>query len=366
MTIKYAIKLILLTALLVVPFACKNRDPVSPLKLSDRQIVLNSLGNSAITPGLVDLQTSFNALRGHVKTFTEDSTNVAKLLLLRDQWLSTAIQLKTVSVFAFGPVDQRFFKDNIASPINSQAIDELLARNISIDSTVVMNLPADSKGIGAVEYLIFGENPTNYTQTIESFTQQAQKTAYLRSLCDDMQKYVNLVLLKWSRAGEGYVDTFIGNDGDGPNSSIALLYSAISSQVSLVRKRIEIALALKRGDGFRPDLIEAPYSSKSLELLKAEIGAIQPVFTGRPITSSDSRGFNWLLGQANAKKGDELLSQTVMRQFDVISTKIDQITPSLEEAVFSNPSIVTSLITEIDELKSLIESDVRNNLYLHE
>lgn len=366
MIFQHLLRIVIFITLLFSPFSCKDRDPVSPLELSDRQTVLNSLGNSVITPGLVDLQTAFNALRGHVKMFTEDSTNVSKLLILRDQWLSTAVQFKTVSIFAFGPVDQDIFKTNIASPVNVKAVEELLSKNISIDIAIVKDLPADRKGLGAVEYLIFGENPSNYAEVINSFTEKPQKTAYLRLICDDMQKYINNVLLQWSRAGEGYVDTFIGNDGDGPNSSLAVLYNAIFLQVSLVRQRMEEALMLKIDDGYRPDLIEAPYSSKSLELLKAEIGALQPIFTGRPITSSDARGINWLLDKAEAKKGGILVSQAVMRQFDVISAKIDAIKLPLAEVVLSNPTIVKELMTEIDVLKALLEGDVRSNLYLRD
>lgn len=348
-------------------FSCKDRDPVTPIRLSDRQIVLNSLGNSVLTSGFVDLQTSFNALRGQVKSFNEDSTSVQKLLLLRNQWVRTAAQWKTVSLFSFGPVNQDFITSNIISPINSQAIEELLNQEqYPIDTTVVKSLSSNKRGLGAVEYLIFGKEPTNYAKTIDTFTRQSQKTAYLKALCDVMQKQVDFVLLTWSRGGQGYVETFIANDGDGANSSLALLYGAIHFQISSVRERLVTAMTLTNKDDFRPDLIDAPYSNESLQMLKAEVSGIQAVFTGQPISSADARGFNWLLDKANAKKGEDLLSMIVMRQFDVIYRQIDTIQPSLARAVLTNPTLVAQLLTEIDKLKSLIDSDVKTNLYLRD
>lgn len=55
-----------------------------------------------------------------------------------------------------------------------------------------------------------------------------------------------------------------------------------------------------------------------------------------------------------------------MRQFDVISAKIDAIKLPLAEVVLSNPTIVKELMTEIDVLKALLEGDVRSNLYLRD
>lgn len=353
-------------ASIMLVVACKDRENVSPINLSDRQIVLNSIGNEAITPGFVDLQTSFNALRHEVKSFTDDSTNVEKLLHLRDQWLRTTIQWKILSVFSFGPVDENYLRTNLMTPINSQAIDQILSQtNHSIDSAYVRTLPSDRKGLGAVEYLIFGNDPTNYTRILNTFTAQKSKTAFLRELCDDMQKHVDFVLLKWSRAGEAYVDTFIGNDGDGASSSLALLQYAVSSQIYVARERLVSALTLRKDD-FRPDLIEAPYSKKSFDLLKAEIAAIQAIFTGRPISSADSRGFNWLLDKVNARKDGELVSVLVMRQFGIVSARINGINLPLSEVVLSNPAAVSELLTEIDKLKGLIDNEVKVNLHLRE
>jgi predicted lipoprotein len=269
-------------------------------------------------------------------------------------------------LFAFGPLDPQFVSLNIYSQIDTASINEHLRKsNAEIDTIYINNLPSNCKGFIAIEYLLYGSFPSNSETVRDSFIRQPQRASYLRAVCDVLQNQVNLIMWRWSRGGNNDVDKFIRADGNDQNSSLNIL---VASMVQHVRKvaneQLAAPLGMTNGGIPQPELVDGRFSGESMAFIAAEIKSVENVLTGLPTLTVGTGGINTLLDKAEAKIENEPLSEALLRQIAIIYNKIGSIDTSLSVAVVKNTDQVSDLQREVVKLKSMIEINVINSLYL--
>jgi len=357
---------ILLLCIFIIS-GCKKKDDPSPISISDRQLVLNNIGQNVAIRSFLDLQTAANSLRSYANTYIDDSTNMQKLLVLQRRWLDVAVAWKHASLYSFGPIENELLRSKIYTPANITGIESVISQGKpEFDVSYMNTLSPALKGLSAIEYLIYGSRDENNNAVLNSFESGGfQRTAYLRALCIDLLDQANLLMYKWSTGGEGYLTKFVASDGSGRSSSISMVAESMIEFISLIKnERIGGPKGVKNAGVPQPELVDGKYSDESVVLLRAEVQSLHNSFTGVKMGTTAINGINFLLDKAGAKSGDEMLSKKITDLFQSIYSKMEVITVPLSQAVVTRPAQVSELYGEVDKLEVLMKDDMMKNLYL--
>jgi predicted lipoprotein len=352
----------------LVFMACSKEKQPEPTIISDRQLVIQSIGNAVIIRSFLDLQNSINALNEFADSYVYDSTNTQKLLILRREWNNTVISWKLSSIFKVGKFGNDIRSPKLYVPANTKAIEHVISSNIQqFDPTYMQTLEETSTGLAAIEYLIFGTNNGNAESVIVAFKDTGpRRGAYLRALCKDLKRQSDQLLYEWSTEGNGYINNFMASSGPERSSSLGVLTDNIISTISTIKdERIGTPLGLKNGVP-KPELVESKYGGASIAFIRAELKSVQQTFTGMRTTAFGVRALYWLLDQADAKSGDVKLSEAIEAQFTDIFLKLDLIKIPLEEAILTNPKQVADVYESIEKLQTLIQENMVASLNFHE
>lgn len=349
--------------------SCRKPEEVDPISLSDRQRVLNSIGSNVITAGFLQFQMDALGLKINAEQFINDPVSHQKLNNLKSAWIRCALTWKRASLFAFGPVDAQFILEGIYSPPDVAGIENLISNGSTvIDSSYVSGLGSGYKGILAIEYLIYRNSKGNSSEIIDSFTVHSnggRRLAYLKALVASLQHYSNQTLIRWSRGGENYVQTFILSDGNDQNSSIGILVGRMGQLASEVRtERVGRPNGLFNNGIPQPDALDGKLSDESLALLSGEIDAIQSAFLGFRNASTNAVGVNHLLNIVANSTSRESLGLVISNQIDTVYARIRSIKTPMSHALVSNQFLITDLYKEIEILDKLINNEMREALKL--
>lgn len=345
--------------------ACSRDKQPEPISLSDRQVALHSIGNAVIIRSLLDLQNSVYGLNEFVNSYVSDSTNTQKLLALRKAWINAAVAWKLASIFTEGQFAAGAERSNLYAPINTTSIERAIASNALFNVDYMRSLEETLTGLAAMEFLIYGALKGNEESVISAFTSpRSRRSAYLRALSLDLEGRSDRLLYHWSMAGDGYVDRFMENSGLERNASLKNLTDNIISTVSRI-KDDRVGSPLGINSVGNPELVESKYSGESTTLIRAELQSVQQVFIGERTPTIGVKGLNWLLEQANAKSGNEMLSDAITAQFAEVYLKLSQIKVSLEQAVVDNPKQVEDVYLSIGELHTLLQ-DIPRSLHIQQ
>jgi predicted lipoprotein len=346
--------------------ACSKDEQPEPISLSDRQTVLHSIGNAVIIRSLLDLQNSVNGLNEFANSYVNDSTSKQKLLELRKAWVNAVVSWKLSSPFLEGNFAAEATPSHLYAPANTTSIENITASSTpQFDVGYMQSLDETSTGLAAIEYLIFGTNQQDTESVISAFKGAgSRRGSYLAALCLNLKRQSDRLLFHWSIAGDGYVNEFMQNSGLERSSSIGTLTDNMISTISRI-KDDRIGAPLGLNGVTRPELVESKYSGESLTLIRAELHSLQQVFIGERTTTIGVKGLNWLLDQANAKMGDEMLSSSIGAQFTEVSLKLSMIQVPLEQAVVTNVKQVVDLHEAIKKLQKLLQEDMVSTLHLN-
>ncbi|MCE6991448.1 imelysin family protein [Dyadobacter sp. CY323] len=347
--------------------SCKEKQP-EPISVSDRELALQGIGNSAIMRSFLDLQNSVNALNEFAISYQHDSTNTQKLLRLRREWLNAAVAWKMSAIFLQGKLGADTASSDLYARANAAAIDAIILSNVPrFDKTYMQSLPETSTGLAAIEYLIYGTNNGNAEPVISAFSAVgSRRGAFLHALCLDLKRQSDQLLYQWSISGGGYLNQFTASSGAGRNSSIGVLTDNMITTISKIKEdKLGTPLGINQAAA-RPDLVESKYSGESATLIRAELQSVQQIFSGKRTLGVGSPALYWLLDEAGARSGDTALSAAIEAQFADISQRLDLITIPLEQEILNNPKQLGQVYESLEKLQKLIENEVVAGLYFQD
>ncbi|GLU52787.1 imelysin family protein [Dyadobacter frigoris] len=353
---------------LLVLLACSKEKQPEPTYISNRELVIQGVGNAVIIRSFLDLQNSVNALNEFANSYVYDSTNTQKLLTLRREWTNTVISWKLSSIFLQGKFSDDFKSLKCYSDANITAIEDVILSDIpQFDLAYVQTLNEASTGLAAIEYLIFGTNHGNADSVISTFKATgSRRGAFLRALCQDLKQRSDQLLYQWSIAGDGYINNFMASSGPERSSSLGVLADNMISTISIIKDdRIGAPLGVSHGTG-QPELVESKYGGESITFIRAELQSVQQIFSGMRTTTFGIKALYWLLDQADARPGDVKLSTAIEAQFTDIFLKLELIKSPLEQAIVTNPKQVADVYESISKLQLLIQQDMVASLNFHE
>ncbi len=289
--------------------SCKGPEPDSDDNF-DRYLMLNDIGTNVIIPTFNQLKNSADSLLTLTNQFT---TNPNEILLnqLQNQWKKTAQLMVQTGIYSFGPSEGLYgtLRENIGTfPPNTSLIESFIENK----DTGLQNFNRDTRGLFAVEYLLF-DLESNSSKIIQNFSKEDRKS-YLRAIVKDIATRVKTVTDEWNG---NYLYTFVNNSGTDAGSSTSVLYNEwLKSFESIKNFKLGIPLGLRPGQtGLEPLKCEAAYSGYSIMLLFYHIEGIKNTFYGSIDRNSPKIGFDDYL--KNMPGGNDLLSQ-INKAFDNI------------------------------------------------
>lgn len=281
--------------------SCKGPDDEADDNFNRSQM-LNDIGTNIIIPAFNQLSNNADSLLIISDQFIENP-NENTLIILQNHWKKTAEIMVQTGIYSFGPSEGLYgtLRENIGTfPPNTSLIESFIENK----DTGLQNFNRDTRGLFAVEYLIF-DLENNANRIIQNFSNDGRKS-YLRAIIRDIASRVKSVSNEWN---SNYLASFISNSGSDAGSSSAVLYNEwLKSFESIKNFKLGIPLGLRPGQTkLEPLNCEAAYSGHTLVLMHYHIQGIKNTFYGSNDPNSISIGFDDYL--KNMPGGNDLLIQ---------------------------------------------------------
>lgn len=324
----------------------------------DRTALLTDLLDKVILPAHEAVQQQSVDLVSATQTFTANPTQ-PNLDALRVSWRQTKRLWKHCEVFNIGEVSYQIIHNRIDKwPTNTNFIENFIATEDSIDAAFIDAAGSTSKGLPAMEYLIYNG------AVLDSFTTAArvtQRKAYLNALAENLKNTLDELLLIWDASGSNYSDEFISSTQNGLIGSINMLVNQMIAVNELVlHPKIGNPSGIDNGNGPDTGLVETPYAQVSLNLIRENVLSLQTTFTGG-LNASDV-GFDDYLNHLGAKNGNVALRDTISGAFTVVLDRINDIQEPLADAISNNPTQVQALYDAVKQLLVLLKVDMVSSL----
>ncbi len=319
----------------------------------DREAMLGRIADTVILPAHLALTEEARDLDEVTRQFTEEP-NAGTLGTLREQWLATELAWKRVELYEFPglllihnaierrPARVAFIEEAIAG-----ADDSALGQ---VNGEFVESLGSTSKGLSAIEYLIFPAEEQG-RPVLESFDDPA-RSAYLAALTANLWSKTQELYQFWNSDGENYAESFRENDSEGADieSSVSLLANKL---IELHEVSMHIKLGMPMGQTThgipQPEEVESYLSGNSLELMTASLESLHRTFDA---------GLDDYLDYLDRRGSGNLLSMAIHTQFDTVLGALENINGPLQDAVTDAPAEVEMAYDAMRLLLVLLKTDM--------
>ncbi|HMR67574.1 MAG TPA: imelysin family protein, partial [Anaerolineae bacterium] len=238
-------------------------------------------------------------------------------------------------------------------PINTSFIEKFITEETDpIDEPFIESIGSTSKGLTAIEYLIFSAPPA---ETVAALTAEPRRLAYLVALTENLARKARELEAVWLPEGDNQAQAFIeadfsGNDVQGSlnmlvNEMIAALETTTNSRLNYPRKGTYGTP--------QPEAVESPYAQYSGPLIGANLRGVQQTFNA---------GLAGYLDFLQSDQSDQPLSATINAQFEQAVLAVEAISPSLQVAVADDPATVEQAYNEVRALLVLFKVDLANQM----
>ncbi len=285
----------------------------------------------------------------------KNAPTIANLKASQDQWTAVLQVWKRAELYNLGDIEDSFIHFEINRwPSNTETIDGFINGNATINESFVTGNGSSSKGISAMEYLLFsGENDQ---ATLESFTtaENANRRAdYLVALSQNL-------IVKAEQLEQLWVDfkpTFTSALQSGLSGSQNQLANAmVTLSEQIVIKKLGTPLGEANGGEVEVQSLENYRSKNSLISIKENVIELEKVFTGSYKEQSIKSGFNDFLVNVGAVS----ISNDIEASFANVTSKLNAISGTLESELVNNSAGVLELQEALNELEVLIKVDMSN------
>ena len=321
-----------LIPLLVI--GCSSGKPVTQTEL------LSSWGEQVILPTYELFGDETQTLVTTIESLCE-SLDGESLAAARVAWASARSPWKQMEVFAFGPYDDaplRLGPKIDFWPARENSIESILGDSSPIDPEA---LGAPTKGLPAIEYLLFREN------ALASLSESPRACEYLTLLSTDLQENANAIRSAWEPAEGNYLAELVEASGG--------VFDDTHAALSEVVNRMAFTVENIRSDklGVSPDKIESRFSDRSIEDIRDNLTGLENLYFNDGVTLSSyakDRGHDF----------DDLMRESVA----TVRLALDRIPEPLSTAIVDNPESIESALVALTSLQRLIQVDIIGALAL--
>ena len=319
----------------------------------DREAMLGRIADTVILPAHLTLTEEARDLDEVTRRFT-DEPSAATLETLREQWLATELAWKRVELYEFpglllihNAIERRPGRVAFIEEVIAGADDSALGQ---VNGEFVESLGSTSKGLSAIEYLIFPAEE-QAQPVLESFADPA-RSAYLTALTANLRSKTQDLYRFWGPDGENYAESFRKNDSEGADiqGSVSLLANEL---IELHEVLMHTKLGMPMGqttDGIpQPKEVESYLSGRSLELMTANLESLRRTFDA---------GLDDYLDYLDRRSTEALLSMAIHAQLGTVLDALGNIDGPLQDAVTGVPMEVERTYEAMRFLLVLLKTDM--------
>ena len=285
--------------------------------------------------------------------------NPAALTAARQAWREARAAWSFTAPMRFGPVMTRKSLGLVDWPAAPAAeIDTALAARESITLNDLREfLPSDRRGLGVMEYLLFGDDAVILMALSDPATLRCD---YLTALSQAAAAEVDAALLEWTQgAGDAdpYRAVFDGSAASSLHESAALT-DLVSAIVFLNQRIARMQLAPALGmDGVIPDSSTIPGgpAHNAVADMQSQVRAMQAVYSGGD--SADALG----LRHSTAQLSPEIDRQTAAA-LESAAAAIADLAEPLPETILDNPAPGQAAFDRIIAVQRLFNADIASLL----
>ncbi len=343
--------------LLIIGMAsCKEDEKNnSPQDNFNRKALFTNIGENIVLPTFLHFVDVADSLQQASSKF-QATRDAASLQTLQTAWLNAKKASKQIELLKFGPLnDTKMYSliDKWAS--NTGFIEDFISGTDPITESFINGKGATSKGLPAIEYLLFEEN---INSTVTTLSNDSRRMDYLMACCKNLYQESLEIASLWSPLGDNYVAQYAEKTQSGLDGSLSQTVNQMSSH-------LEFMMVTKIGKPLGKDLtsgpnkiyLEAYRSQTSKELLIENLSIFKTLFTG-----GGEQGFDDYLNHLNAKSNGQLLSKAILDQTAKVETQLNTMNGSLAEALTSSPEKVEELYDGLKKLLVLVKVDMTSAL----
>jgi predicted lipoprotein len=330
-----------------------GETPANAADSFDRRAMLSNIVEHSILPLHNQFVAETEALQQAVHQFRADPTT-ENLAQVQRQWQSTAAAWAQAEHlgFRFTMVIHNQIKK---WPINANFIEKFITETTDpIDEPFIETIGSTSKGLTAIEYLIFDPKLAD-EEIVDRFTAEPRRMAYLVSLVENLQRKSRELQLMWVAGGDNQAQAFIEADFSGNNAqgSISMLANEMIEDIEhIANARLNYPRKGAYGEP-QPEAVESPYAQYSALLIANNLQGLQQTFNA---------GLGGYLDFLQAGQSDARLSEAINRQFEQAIIAVEAISPSLQAAVVDDPAAVERAYNEVKALLVLFKVDMANQM----
>jgi uncharacterized protein len=341
----------------IVLFSCSKSnsgDTTPPVSNIDSALV--NIGKNIIIPSYQALSAASTTLDASVTAFTL-TPNATTLATAQASFKAAYLAWESCSEYQFGPAaDQSLLTTTInVFPTDSNVIKSNISTGVyTIDG--ISNLKA--QGFPAIDFLFFGaDNATTLSRyTTEASAANAKK--YLSAIVASIKTKATAASTAWTNT---YLTTFTAATGVNAGSSLSLLVNSFVQDYDIVLKNYKIGIPIgKYGPTIlplAPTKVEAYYSGMSLQLLIAQVKALQNLYTG-----GTGYGFDDKVIASKVQKNGSPLNDVINAEFTTLLAKLSALPDPLSADIVNNIGPVNDAYTEATKLVVLLKVDLSSAL----
>lgn len=349
--------LLLLSSALVLVAGCRNSkdDP----KSYDIQGTLAPIAEETIIPAHQIFLNETEALKEECIDFLSRQ-DLEALTDLQNQLLITQQKWSACEAFEFGEAADLYIHSRIGKwPTNPFLIEQWASGNDSITRDFIESRGASSRGLPAIEYLLFDKPLDSTLAQMTIASAAAQRRAYLFGLCENLQLKADLLHEFWAPGGSNYGGRWANSSETGLDHPMSLLINrTIGLLEEVAKKKIGTPLGKFDWEVAQPDMVEAGLSSNSLELAIMNCNSLFQIHTG----VRSGGGISAALDALEAKFDGESLSTFIDERFQLVLESLDRIDTPLKEAVIGEYEKVDLAYSRLRDLLTLYKADLASAL----
>lgn len=338
---------------------CSNDSVTQPRDGFDRAAMLRGMTENYIVPEYEQALAAAESLDAAVQSFL-DAPDEASLLRARTAWTEAFMQWQDVAMFDIGPAVGLYgdLSMNIATfPISETKVE----RYVESRDTLFQNFDRDSRGLLAMEYLLFFHDPYTIVRQVRE-TQDNGRRDYLIAVNRNVVNGLRAVVDAWKGS---YSASFVARTGTDAGSATSDIVNAMAMSFEVIKNdKVGIPAGKRVGQsGPAPERVEAYYSYQSLASMRRHFDAIQAFWTGALPGTTGSATFPSIRSYLSSLEGGPRLIADTEVQFAAVRTAMTALDGSrFDEACAANDPRVDALHTELQKLTRFMKSELASIL----
>lgn len=319
--------------------------------------VLINLGTNVILPSYQQVSASTADMDAAVTAFVAAPSSPT-LTSLQTAFKTSYKSWGAVSEFEFGPAADLSLTTHF---VNSFPADTgIITGNINGAAYVIDGLGNyAAQGFPALDFLLFANGNAYVLSRFTTGSHATGAKQYLSALSASLKTKTAAVATAWSPSGGNYLATFNKKTGVDAGSSLSLLVNAYVKDfdVTLQNFKIGIPIGLYGPNVLpkSPAKVEAYYSGYSVQLLIAQMQAIQNIYLG---SAGTGLGLDDKVAATGAQRSGVPLNDAIKNQITTLTAKIQALPEPLSTGVQNGATSINDAYTEVRKMTVLLKVDM--------